>query len=170
MKSLKSVISIILMASTSLLASSDYKMVKSEMINGKPVPVVTLKAVEVSAIKKDVKLTGSAIADETFAKSKSNLVKSILFKGKIMPFVSLRTVEVSASRKEETTDINNSIDDEMANTNLVKTTVFKGELMPSVELNTVQVIAARTEQNTVSKMSLKVYSLVATMFTRIRIK
>ena len=47
-------------------------------------PVVTLKAIEVSAVKKEVKLNGSLIADQTFAKRTANIVRLIHINNKLV--------------------------------------------------------------------------------------
>ena len=118
MKSLKSIFALVLIATNTLFASSDKKMVKSEIIKGKPVPVVILKTVQVSATKKNkVKLNGSIVADETFANSKKNLVKSEIINGKIVPVVMLGTVEISVSRSDV---VSNQNADDKVNLSLVE--------------------------------------------------
>ena len=169
MKSLKSIFALLLITSSSLLASSKDKLVKSEYINGKVVPVVTLKTIEVSATKKEVQLNGSMISDETFASPKANMVKLLRIKNKLVPVVTLKTIEVTASRKYVAS--NNSADNNgtliTGNSNRVKTILFNGKLMPGVELNTAVVVATRTEKNVLKRLNSKVHSFFSVMFNHI---
>ena len=167
MKILKSILAIALIASSSLMAAPKDKMVKSEYINGKAVPVVTLKAIEVCASKKNTTLKGSMIADETFAKPTSNIVRLIHINNKLVPLVTMKTIEVIASRKVDASDDKTSSID---NSNRIKAVMFNGELMPGVELNTAEVVASRTEKGTMRKISFKIQNFISVMFNHINLK
>lgn len=172
MNTLKLLFGIALLASSTLVATGKDKLVKSENINGKITPVVTLKTIEVSATRKEVKLNGSMIADKTFASTKANFVRMIYVNKKLVPLVTLKTVEVIASRNNISSNDPNSTNatTSIENTNCVKTTLFNGELMPSVELNTAEVVSTRTEQSMMNMVTIKVCRVFSTTFNHFRIK
>ncbi len=96
MKSLKITALLIIAFSASIMAADRDKLVRSEIINGKVTPVVTLSTVEISATKKAKMAKGGINHANTFEHPKGRWVKMACINNKLVPLVELRTVDVVA--------------------------------------------------------------------------
>ena len=99
MKTLKSLIAIILISTTVSLAGSNGKMVKAVYKDGKVIPCITLNTVEVTASKTSATTNKPLVSEKSFVQNKGKVVKAEVINGVVMPVVELAVADVVAAKK-----------------------------------------------------------------------
>ena len=99
MKTLKTLISILLISTTVSLAGTNGKLVKAVYKDGKIIPSITLNTVEVSANKTTATASKSLVSEKSFIQNKGNIVKAKMVNGELMPVIELAVADVVAVKK-----------------------------------------------------------------------
>jgi len=99
MKTLKTLISILLISTTVSLAGTNGKLVKAVYKDGKIIPSITLNTVEVSANKTTTTASKSLVSEKSFIQNKGNIVKAKMVNGELMPVIELAVADVVAVKK-----------------------------------------------------------------------
>lgn len=102
MKTLQSLIAILILSTTLSFAGTNDKVVKAVYKDGKIIPCITLNTVEIRADKK-VSSEGTLVSDNTYPSGNSKLVKATVNEGKVIPYIELKAVEVVAEKASPVT-------------------------------------------------------------------